>query len=322
MTSFNSYILQGVYEDDVKEFDRLARFDSLIDWEAFCPIIASSYHNLTERGGRPNIDPVVMLKLLVLQHLYGFSDPQLQWAASDSISFRRFIGFQRIPDYTTVWLFGERLVQNGKLDKVWNELQRQMDRKGLRVERRAPTAQDVAFITADHGAPESKPRGDQALTRRSRDGTWTKKLKKAYFGYKLHVKTDLTYGLIRAIKTTTASVHDSRVDLSRRGEVVYRDRGYFGVPAKGFDATMQRGTRAGPIDVFDRLRNLRISRRRAPIERVFAMLKRIFRAGHVLVTTVPRVKVKNLFSCLCFNLMQMLALRRQVQAWDLDECRK
>jgi uncharacterized Zn finger protein (UPF0148 family) len=78
-------------------------------------------------------------------------------------------------------------------------------------------------------------------------------------------------------------------------------------------ATMQRGTRAGPMSIFDRLRNARISRRRAPIERVFAVLKRVFRAGHILVTTVPRVKVKMLFSCLCFNLMQVLTLRRQVQ---------
>ena len=57
------------------------------------------------------------------------------------------------------------------------------------------------------------------------------------------------------------------------------------------------------------------------IERTFAVIKRVFRAGHMLVTTVPRVKVKMLFSCLCFNLMQMLTLlrRRQAQAWDLDE---
>jgi IS5 family transposase len=58
---------------------------------------------------------------------------------------------------------------------------------------------------------------------------------------------------------------------------------------------------------------MRISRRRAPIERVFAVLKRSFRAEHVMVTTVPRVKVKMVFSCLCFNLMQVLTLRRQVQ---------
>ena len=50
------------------------------------------------------------------------------------------------------------------------------------------------------------------------------------------------------------------------------------------------------------------------MERTFAVLKRVFRAGHVLVTTVPRVRVKMLFSCFCYNLMQMLTLRKQAQA--------
>ncbi len=50
-----------------------------------------------------------------------------------------------------------------------------------------------------------------------------KKGKKSYFGYKLHQKSDIDYGLIREIETTTAKVHDSRVDLSIEGEVVIRD---------------------------------------------------------------------------------------------------
>jgi IS5 family transposase len=184
-----------------------------------------------------------------------------------------------------------------------------MRRRGLKV--RKVVIQDATFITADSGAPESVPRGSTAQTRRSRDGTWTKKGSKSYFGYKLHVKVDRCFGLIRSIHTTTASVHDSQVDLSLPGEVVYGDRRYFGAPVKGFDATMRRGTRGGPVTIFDRLRNIRISARRAPIERVFAVLKRVFRAGHMLVTTVPRVKIKNLFSCICCNLMLMLTLRKK-----------
>ncbi len=35
----------------------------------------------------------------------------------------------------------------------------------------------------------------------------------------------MDYGLIRDLETTTASVHDSQVDLSKEGEVVYRDKG-------------------------------------------------------------------------------------------------
>ncbi|MCQ5374750.1 MAG: hypothetical protein NO515_07055 [Candidatus Methanomethylicia archaeon] len=38
------------------------------------------------------------------------------------------------------------------------------------------------------------------------------------------------------------------------------------------------------------------------------MLKRSFIAGHVTVTTLPRVKVKMMSPCLCFNIMQMLTL--------------
>jgi hypothetical protein len=46
---------------------------------------------------------------------------------------------------------------------------------------------------------------------------------------------EFSYCLIREIGTSTASLHDSQIDLSIEGEVVFRDRGYFGVKAKGID---------------------------------------------------------------------------------------
>ncbi len=49
---------------------------------------------------------------------------------------------------------------------------------------------------------------------------------KMHYGYKLHTIMDTTHDLIRRIETTKANVHDSQVDLSEKGEVVYRDRGY------------------------------------------------------------------------------------------------
>jgi IS5 family transposase len=103
----------------------LAKVASLIEWEGFRSIIASSYKNLTERGGRPNIDPIVMLKLLVLQQWYGLSDPELERQVARGVIFQHFLGFPGvIPDYTTVWLFRERLIRDGKCDKVWSELLR------------------------------------------------------------------------------------------------------------------------------------------------------------------------------------------------------
>ncbi len=305
MDSFSSYIFRKAYQKIHKLGDKLAEAEKRLDWEAFRPIITPIYHNQTTRGGRPNIDPVVMMKLLVLQAWYGLSDPELERQALNRIDFQHFLGFPgNAPDYSTVWQFRERLAQSGKDKEVWEELQRQLDEKGLKVKK--GVVQDASFITSDPGhAKADKPRGEEARTRRSRDGSWAKKGSKSYYGYKLHAKPDVDLGLIRELETTTASVHDSRVDLSRPGEVVYKDKAYHGVKSRGIDATMKRGARGHPLGIRDKLRNKRINRKRAPGERPFAVIKRMFGSGHVLVTTVKRVHVKMVFACFCFNLVQL-----------------
>ena len=308
MSTFRTYLFKKAYENVRKNGDRLAEVDALIDWEAFRPIITRMYHNNTPLGGRPNVDEVVMVKLLVLQQWYGLSDPELERQVDDRLSFQRFLGYpEKAPDYSTMWQFRERLAETGRDRLVWAELQRQLDGKGLKVKK--GVVQDATFITADPGhASTDKPRGREAKTRRSKDGRWVKKAGKSIFGFKLHTKTDVDYGFIRDLETTTANVHDSRVDLSEKGEVVYRDKGYFGVKPRGYDATMRRGVRGHPLGIRDRLRNRRISRKRAPGERPFALIKRVFKGGHTLVTTVARVHVKMVFACLCFNMVQLGSL--------------
>jgi len=310
MKSLTDFAFNEEYKRVQRLGDRLAEIESLIDWSAFRRIVGEIYDNRSERGGRPNVDEVVMIKLLVLQQWHGLSDPELERQVTDRISFRKFLGFpETIPDYTTVWQFRERLAETGKDRAIWAELQRQLDSLGLKVKK--GVVQDATFITADAGhATVDTPRGEEAKTRRSRDGSWTKKGSKSYFGYKLHSKVDTELGLIRELETTTASVHDSQVDLSREGEVVYRDRGYQGAEAKGYAATMKRGARDHPIGFLDHLRNRRISKKRAPAERHYAVIKRVFHATHVLVTTVSRVHVKMIFTAFGFNLYQLWTLRR------------
>jgi len=146
---------------------------------------------------------------------------------ADRISFQSFLGFPEIlPDYSTIWQLRERLAESGRDRLVWEELQRQLNVKDLRV--RKGVVQDATFITADPGK-QRKPLGEEAKTRRSRDGNWTKKGSRSYYRYKLHAKTDVELGLILDLETTVASVHDSQVDLSLPGEVAYMDKTYFGV---------------------------------------------------------------------------------------------
>ena len=67
--------------------DKLAEIEALIDWEAFRPIVKGMFDNQSEKGGRPNIDEVVMIKMLVLQAWHGLSDPELERQVADRLSF-------------------------------------------------------------------------------------------------------------------------------------------------------------------------------------------------------------------------------------------
>ncbi|MEM4056446.1 MAG: transposase [Thermoplasmatales archaeon] len=61
---------------------------------------------------------------------------------------------------------------------------------------------------------KNKGRREEARTRRSRDGTWTKKNNELYFGYKLHMLVAVKSSVILNYSVTTASEHDSQTDLS------------------------------------------------------------------------------------------------------------
>lgn len=307
MDSFTAWTLRNICANQKKS--RLSRISDLVDWAPFRSILEEMYDNKSEKGGRPNCDVILMFKILILQQWYGLSDLEVERQMADRISFMAFLGFpDPFPDSRTVWLFKERMAETGKKDMVWAELQRQLDAMGLQVKR--GTIQDATFIEADPGASEKKkPRGKDAKSRRSKDGTWTKKGTKSYFGYKLHQKTDIDYCLIRETETTTAKVHDSQVDLSVEGEVVFRDRGYFGVKANGIDYTMKRRTTEKFLGELDKERNRLISILRSPGERPHAVIKRVFRAGRVMVTTVKRVGVMMMVTAFAFNLYQLCTLK-------------
>ena len=301
-------VLQEYNEKVLPRGDKLSALASLVDWNAFLPIEHKLYKNKSERGGRPNISIIIMIKLLILQQLYGLSDPQLELQVADRFSFRVFLGTTEvIPDYSTVWLFRERLKENGMLESIWEEFVNQLKAKGYDVKK--GIIQDATFVTSDPGHAKSDvPRGGEAKTRRSKDGAWAKKGNKSYFGYKGHIKTDVENNFIWKVETTVASTHDSKVDLANKGEVRYGDKGYHGAKTKGYDASMKKAARGHPLSIFDQLRNKRISSKRSLVERCFSVIKIVFKSGHVMVTTVERAAVKMTFNAIGYNLFNLLGI--------------
>ena len=311
MDNFSTYIFREEYKKYKKLGDTLSNISDSIDWERFRDLISPLYKDNKIDGGRPHLDEIVMIKTLVLQHLYGLSDYEIERNIYDRMSFRHFLGFpDTIPDRSTIWLFRERLINSNCLDLIWEELQHQIDNLGFGIHR--GVIQDATFITTDPGhAKKDKPRGDEALTRRSKEGTWSKKGNNSYFGYKMHTLVDKEFMIIREVGTSTASLHDSQIDLTEPGQTVYRDKGYFGVkPNASMDKTMHRATRDHPLSCKEKRRNKAISRIRSLGELPYAVMKRIFKGGHVLVTTIERVHVKNIFSCFSYNLYRLNSVQK------------
>lgn len=68
---------------------RLDRIAEALDWTELDALMAELRSAPT---GRPGWPPLSMLKALLLAQWYGLSDPELEDALADRLSFRRFVG--------------------------------------------------------------------------------------------------------------------------------------------------------------------------------------------------------------------------------------
>ena len=69
--------------------EALAEIERLVDWSGF-EILLNGVH--ASARGEAAYPPLVMFKVLLLQRWYGLSDPAMEAALSDRLSFMRFAG--------------------------------------------------------------------------------------------------------------------------------------------------------------------------------------------------------------------------------------
>lgn len=304
MESLVNFALKEKYARVKKLRSRLEEMNKLLDWDKFVELFPEKESS----RGRPNYEKILMLKMMFLQGWYGLSDEELEFQVNDRLSFQQFLGFPNfIPDYSTVWRFREELAEGNLTDKIWDELQRQIKEKNISVEK--GVIQDATFVVADPGKTRSgmDERGQAAKASRSRDGSWTKKGKKSYFGYKAHTKVQRGSKFVETFAVTTARVHDSAIDLANPDDIVYRDKGYTGTKTKARgDGTMKRGN----LTPHEILRNKRIQSKRNQVEHPYATVKRALHGRQTKLTTVSRVFVQQLFVFAAYNVYRLATLTR------------
>ena len=96
------------------------KLNAVIDWELFRTDLESllGYDARDARkSGRPPFDPVLMLKVLVLQKYHGLSDDETEFQILDRFSFMQFLSLQAgdsVPDAKTIWDFKQLLEKDGR----------------------------------------------------------------------------------------------------------------------------------------------------------------------------------------------------------------
>jgi IS5 family transposase len=192
----------------------LERLDAATPWEVLVAPIRALPEYTNPGAGRPAWCPLLMLKCLLLAKWNNLSDPGLEEALKDRISFRRFVGLSftdRTPDETTFVRFRARLREAGIHDTIFTAVVEHMDRQGLLV--KEGTMVDATIVEAPRG--HKRPDGTST---RDTDASFTKKHGVPHHGYKGHLGADLS-GIVVRYAFGTAKQHDAdHFDTLTEGE--------------------------------------------------------------------------------------------------------
>lgn len=240
--------------------------------------VAATYSH----GGRPATRVGVLLRVMILQHLYGLSDPQAEIQINDRLSFQKFLqltAHEVVPDETTICRFRQRLIECGLHEQLLALLNTQLEARGYLVKR--TTLVDATLVASSRQRPavEAAARG----TAPDADASYTRKGGRTFYGYKAHVASDGAHQLIRTARVTTAKTYDGEVlpqVTPTDTRAVYADKAY---DSKANHAWLRtHGIRNGilkkeahhiQLTPRDQANNRRKSKVRRHIERIFAHLK-------------------------------------------------
>jgi IS5 family transposase len=148
-----------------------------------------------ERGGRPPFPTELMVRVLLIQQLFNLSDEQMEFQLLD------------------------RLIQAGASESVFDAVNRQLARHGyiarggqmidasiVQAPRQSLSKEEKAIVSEGAMPADWKP---AKRRQKDTDARWTKKHGKSYFGYKVSANADKRYKLVRKLKVSTASEHDT-----------------------------------------------------------------------------------------------------------------
>lgn len=292
-------------------------------------------------AGRPPWNAVVILKALVLGRLYNLSDDQLEYQIRDRLSFMRFMGLQledRVPDAKTLWLYRERLTQQGLMQALFDKFEQYLHAQGYQARQGQIVDASIVPVPRQRNTREQNEQiksgevpaawADQPMKRRQKDcdARWVVKHGARHYGYKNHLSVDVRHRFVRRFSVSPANVHDSQhfqdlLDKRQRGRPVYGDGAYRSVErvdalkAAGYIERLHyKGHKHQPLTAAQQRTNHHRSRTRVRVEHVFGFQENSMGGKFLRCIGLTRASFQIGMMNLVYNFMRLLQLQRRTPA--------
>jgi IS5 family transposase len=305
----------------------LERIAGFVDWQPIGELLSGV------RGGTmgaPAYPALLMLKALLLQRWYALSDPALEEALKDRLSFRRFLGVglsERLPDHSSLWRFREALGPELS-GRIFAEIGRQIEAAGFVLKQGSLI--DASLIAAAVNAPrrpdgplppdpEGRPASKLVRSSLDPDAAWTKKEGRYHFGYKIHASMDERSRIIRRVLFTPANVNESEPAnrlICGDEKIVLADKAFDSRERRAFlkdigiaNGIMRRGHPSRPLTRTEIARNKRIGNRRGAIEPIFSLFKNVYGLARARYRGLKRNATAVLLAAAAMNLKRITLLQ-------------
>jgi IS5 family transposase len=284
-----------------------------VDFTAAEERVAATY----SRGGRPACRVGVLLRVMILQHLYGLSDPPAEDQLKDRLSFQKFVqldAHETVPDATTVCRFRQRLIECGLHEELLGLLNAQLEARGYLVKR--VTLVDATLVESSRKRPDAQVAREGHAP--DADASYTRKYHQSFYGYKAHVSSDGEHQLIRTAVISTASQYDgelfTRIAPADTG-IIYADKAYdtkinqAWLRAHGIrNGILKKEAHHIQLTAKDRKNNHRKSLVRRQIERIFAHLKKWQHYRRVRYLGLVRNQLELTLKAVAYNLKRLTGI--------------
>ena len=142
-----------IFDRLIPEDHLLVLINSIIDFSFVYDIVKEKYSDI----GRKSEDPVMMLKICLLEFLYTLSDKKVVKRIQTDIAFRWFLGLSlddEVPDDTTISHFRTNRMGEEIFDKFFNEIVRKCIEKNIVKSKRYLI--DTTDVAANVNYPSDK----------------------------------------------------------------------------------------------------------------------------------------------------------------------